>query len=143
MKKRIPHRNRSPYGWWIASYVLRAAWDDVPRPKSSSRQLIWKNTIVLKASNRNQAYTKAMRLGKLAQSNFWNKTSRKGRWVFEGLSSLLPIYEKFDDGAEVLWQEYNISFKKMRSWIKRKHALETFDDTPSLGDLLAIENKRK
>jgi len=28
MKKMIPYSNRSPYGWWIAAYVLRFEYYD-------------------------------------------------------------------------------------------------------------------
>ncbi|MFV1976928.1 MAG: hypothetical protein ACC651_14370 [Candidatus Scalindua sp.] len=54
---------------------------------------------------------------------------RKGCWRVEGLISLLPIYEELEDGAELIWNEYeNISVKKVKSWIRKKEELETFDD---------------
>lgn len=52
MKKEIPHRNRSSYGWWIASYIERAVWDDDPNPSPNSRCLSWENTILLQAPDR-------------------------------------------------------------------------------------------
>jgi hypothetical protein len=35
-----------------------------------------------------------------------SETRRRGAWRFEGLTSLLPICEKIEDGAEILWREY-------------------------------------
>ena len=137
MKDGIPHRNHSPHGWWIATYLERAAWDDEPDPPKNSRCLAWENTIVLRASDREAAYAKAVSLASQNSSEFSDdsNSARKGHWVFEGLVSLLPIHDDLKDGAEVLWTEHrNRTIGKVRSWVKRKDDLEVFDDTPSSGD---------
>lgn len=137
MKDGIPYRNHSPYGWWIASYIERAAWDDEPNPAPNSRCLAWENTIILQAPDREAAYEKAIALASQQTSQFEDSTrnNRKGHWVFEGLTSLLAIHEELTDGAEILWVEHNNrTVKKVRSWVKRKDELEVFDDTPSIGD---------
>lgn len=47
--------------------------------------------------------------------------------VFESLTSLLPIYEELEDGAEIVLKEYkNKSVKKAQSWVKPKEQLEVF-----------------
>ncbi|MDG4596694.1 MAG: DUF4288 domain-containing protein [Candidatus Contendobacter sp.] len=137
MKDGIPYRNHSPYGWWIASYIERAAWDDEPNPAPNSRCLAWENTIILQAPDREAAYEKAIALASQQTSQFEDSTrnNRKGHWVFEGLTSLLAIHEELTDGAEILWVEHNNrTVKKVRSWVKRKDEFEVFDDTPSIGD---------
>jgi hypothetical protein len=137
MKDGIPHRNHSPHGWWVASYVLRAAWDDEPSPDSTSKFLVWENTIILRAAERGEAYEKALRLAAESQSEFEDAESRgrKGRWILEGLTSLLPIYDELEDGAEILWEEHEeVPLEKIRSWVKSKTDLEAFDDTPAPGD---------
>lgn len=137
MKNGIPHRNHSPYGWWIASYIVRAAWDDQPCPPDKSRCLAWENTIILQAPDREAAYAKAVALASVEGSGFENGAgTRKGHWIFEGLTSLLAIHDELTDGAEILWTEHdNRTVGKIRSWIKRKDELEVFDDTPASGDL--------
>ena len=137
MKDGIPHRNHSPYGWWIASYILRAAWDDEPNPNPNSRCVAWVNTIILQAPDREAAYAKAIALGSQSSTEFEDpQRTRKGRWVFEGLSSLLPIYEELSDGAEILWEEYDgRTVRKVQSWVKQKEQLDAFDDTPGIGDV--------
>ncbi|MCC2639449.1 MAG: uncharacterized protein K0Q68_3168 [Moraxellaceae bacterium] len=134
MDENIPYRNRSPHGWWIASYIERTAWNDEPNPSPNSRCTAWENTIILKADTREQAYEKAILLAENS-SEFESPEGRKGHWVFEGLTSLLPIYSELEDGAEILWAEHeNRTLAKVRSWVKSKAELEVFDDTPAPGD---------
>jgi hypothetical protein len=134
MKKKIPFENRSPHGWWIAAYVTRFEYYDEDKKNLNRRCLAWENTIILKAKDRNEAYRKAVRLGKLANGQeMWEADSgRKGAWRFEGLTSLLPIYEELEDGAEVMWRKYaNRTVKKIRALAKPKEKLEAFDDKPA------------
>lgn len=138
MKNGIPHRNHSPHGWWIATYIERAAWDDEPDPAPKSRCLTWQNTIILQAPDREAAYAKAVSLASTYSAEFDDGAvdGRKGHWVFEGLTSLLPIYDELEDGAEILWVEHrNRTVQKIRSWVKQKDELEAFDDTAAFGDL--------
>ncbi|MCW1968700.1 MAG: DUF4288 domain-containing protein [Anaerolineae bacterium] len=130
MTNEIPFRNRSPYGWWIASYLERAAWDDEPNPSPNSRCLSWENTIILQAPDREAAYAKAVFLATQNVSEFVDDVrNRKGRWVFEGLTSLLPIHEELEDGAEIFWVEHrNKTIWKIQSKVKRKEDLEAFND---------------
>jgi hypothetical protein len=137
MKNGIPHRNHSPCGWWIASYIERTVWDDEPNPSLNSRCLAWEKTIILQAPNRDAAYEKVIALASQQTSQFVDTTrkNRKGHWVFEGLTSLLPIYDELSDGTEILWIEHkNRTIGKIRSLVKRKEKLEVFDDNPAIGD---------
>lgn len=137
MTAAIPYRNRSPHGWWIASYIERAVWDDDPDPAPNSRCTTWENTIILQAPDREAAYRKAIDLASQQSSAFADESGKRtGHWVFDGLTSLLAIHDKLEDGAEVLWEEHeNRTVAKVRSWVKEKHELEAFDDTPAVGDL--------
>ena len=64
------------------------------------------------------------------------KLMRTVHWKFLGLTELLPIYEKLEDGAEILWREhYNRSLRKILSKVKKKSELGIFDDTLAFGDM--------
>ena len=128
--KKASHQHRSPTGWWIASYIERAVWDDARRPSASSRCTAWENTIIFKAKDRDSAYSKAVRLGSSNKSTFSDAAGKKtGRWAFEGLTSLLPIYDELEDGAEVLWRDHSgRTLKRVRAMVKKKSELEAFDD---------------
>ena len=132
-KRKIPWRNRTPYGWWIASYLQRFEWKGSPPKSARSRCLAWENTIVFRAGNRDLAYGKAVVLAKRSAAGQWERMGdppgRLGRWVFEGFTSLLPIYEPLEDGAEVLWTEFRTkSIGTLRKRIKPKGRLESFED---------------
>lgn len=130
MASKIPYRNKSPYGWWIASYIERFEFDDEDTANLRRRCLAWENTILLQAKNREEAYRKAMTRGKHSEGSLAQFDGRSGRWRFEGLTSLLPIYEELRDGAEVLWKEHqNVTVRKVKSRIRQKKQLETFDDS--------------
>jgi hypothetical protein len=58
-----------------------------------------------------------------------SRTKRRGAWRFEGLTELLPVYERIEDGAEISWTEHsNRSVKKIKSLVRRKRDLAVFDD---------------
>jgi hypothetical protein len=130
-KRKIPSRNKSPFGWWVASYLERFEYEDENKDKLNRRCVAWENTIIIKARNREEAYRKAEKIGKLNNSNeaYRTMSGRMGIWKYEGLTSLLPIYEELEDGAEIIWKAHeNITVKKVKSWVKEKNGLEAFDD---------------
>jgi hypothetical protein len=128
----IPHRNRSPYGWWIAQILERFEYYDEDRANVNRRCLAWENTVLLKARTRDEAYRKALAEGRLSEgSEAWDmNTGRKGAWRFEGLTLLLPVYAKLEDGAEVLWTEYaGKTVRRIKAMVVPKERLGVFDDT--------------
>lgn len=133
MNAEVPQRNRSPHGWWVATYLERAAWDDEPAPVDDTRCLVWENTLLIRAGDREDAYAKALAYGRGKGNEFADaEDGRRGRWVFEGLSRLLPVYDELRDGAELMWTEHRGQpYAALRARLRRKHELEAFDD---LGD---------
>jgi len=129
---KIPYRNHSPYGWWIASYIERFEWKSEDRKNTKRRCLAYENTVLIKAPNREVAFKKAQGI----QNDYSRKWSlygdppgRPGRWVFEGLTSLLAVHEEIEDGAEILWRVHsNRSVNAMLARVKNKAELETFID---------------
>jgi hypothetical protein len=106
----------SPVGWYVATYQLRfvelaqAGNEDLER-----RFLTWENTILVKASQIDVAYDKAVEFG-LANTEPY-KGGPGGvavQWVFEGIVELLPIYDELDDGSEISWAESTRALKTIR-----------------------------
>ena len=119
----------SPTGWYVASILIRFEWDEEDKSNPNRRCLAWENQIILEAENPEEAYFKATEFGKLEESEMFDADDedRKGCWKFEGLTSLLPIYEELKDGAEIKWTEHlNRSVKTIRGRVKSKNELEVF-----------------
>ena len=133
MKKPIPEKSKSPYGWRIATIVERYEHFDEDKTKLNRRCTAWMNTVLIKASDREEAYRKAIAHGKIGTGSICGpEGGRQGHWVFEGLASLLPIYEQLEDGAEIMWEQAtNITVKTVKASVKKKKELECFqDDAP-------------
>ena len=129
----VPWRNKSPYGWWIASYIQRFEWKGKPPKSPRARCDAWENTILVRGNNRDAAYRKAVAFGKRACPRLWelhgDPPGRLGRWVYEGLTSLIAVYEPIEDGSEILWTEHaNTTLGAVRRRCKRKRMLETYQD---------------
>jgi hypothetical protein len=60
-----------------------------------------------------------------------------GVWRFAGISMLLPIYQKLQDGAEVLWTKRGrMTIDKAKSLALKKRQLPVFDDSePESGEI--------
>lgn len=95
------------------------------------RCLAHENTILIKAKDREEAYQKAVNLGRISEGMEARDTDtgRSGLWRYEGLTSLLPVYEELEDGAEIFWVKHvGKTVRKIQSRVKAKNELEVFDD---------------
>lgn len=129
--RKVPWRNHAPHGWWIASYLQRFEWKGAKPTTRRSKPLCWEHTVILTAKDRDSAFRKAIALGRSSATGKWQlldePPGQLGRWIFEGLTSLLPIYDSLEDGAEVLWQEHtHKTLGSLRQRIKPKAKLEVF-----------------
>lgn len=92
----------------------------------ASRCLVRLNLRLVQAKSREEAYRKAIKFG---QAGMPSKT-HGGEWRFAGISMLLPIYDKFDDGSEILWEEDKwMPIARLKRLVKSKRQLPVFDDS--------------
>lgn len=66
---------------------------------------VWINTHLIRASSPDEAYEKALNLGKLYEDSWTNTDGEQVVSRFRGLRDLLLVYEKLEDGAEIMWEE--------------------------------------
>lgn len=122
---KVPFRNQSHSGWWIFQEVEQWVSERQKKLSPSSRCRVWENTRLLRAKNRDEAYQKALKLGRAGHPS----KTKGGEWRFVGISLLLPVYEDIEDGAEILWVDRGlVSVKNLRRLTKTKHQLSVFDD---------------
>jgi hypothetical protein len=56
--------------------------------------------------------------------------TKGGEWRFAGISMLLPVCEKIEDGAEILWEDRGLlTVARLKRLVKSKQSLPVFDDT--------------
>ena len=87
----------SPTGWWIAGLL--------ERHQNSSRAEYWNNYRLIRAEHWRDAFQRALAHGR-SDSEVGSRAFSGGT-EFLGVTDLVPIYEPFEDGAEMLWQEYD------------------------------------
>ena len=130
-KSKVPIRNRSESGWWIFDEVEQWVSNRQRKLTRGSRCPVWVNTRILRAKNRDQAYRKAVALGRFGHPSKTNG----GEWRFAGISRLLPIYDGLEDGAEILWTKLGcIPITKIKKLVKTKRQLPVFNDNDEAKD---------
>jgi hypothetical protein len=86
MRKAVAHRNRNHTGWWIFREVEQWVSKRQKKLSPGSRCLVWENTRLIRAANREEAYRKALSLCK----RYSPSKTIGGEWRFAGISMLLP-----------------------------------------------------
>jgi hypothetical protein len=121
-------RNRSPVGWYVATYIERFEYEGENKTNLRRRCRAWENMILVKASTPAQAYRRAVQLAKKGGNLPWtNSRGEDGKLIFEGLTQLLPVYDELEDGAEICWTDHaNTSVQKVKRMIKKKTELAAF-----------------
>lgn len=129
----MKEKNKSPHGWWVATLIERFEYENEDTSNLKRRRRAWTNTIILKAKNRDEAYQKAIDYGNLGNDGKYEYidavSKKRSKIVFEGLSSLLPVYDEIDeDGTEIVFEDQFVSVGRIKSWIRKKEELEAFND---------------
>ena len=107
MKHVAYDKNISPVGWYLVSCLLRFVdRRDKDNDNDEKRFLSWENTLLVKAGGIDEAYDKGMKLARQATRPY--KGGPEGvlvQWKLVGITEVLPIYEKIEDGCEIAWTE--------------------------------------
>jgi hypothetical protein len=108
----------SPVGWYVGSYLLRfIELNEAGNDDPDASFLVWENTVIVRAENLDEAFQKVEAVG-LEQSEPYQGGPNGGvpvQWIFEGITDLLPIYQPLEDGAEIMWAEYeSVKLSKLR-----------------------------
>lgn len=121
--------NISPVDWYVAGVLLRIEVGKIDPSNGNRRCSAWENHILIKAKNPKEAFKKAIAKGKSEECEYLNTDKEVVRFIFEGLTTLVPVYDELEDGSEVLWTEYeNKAVKTIQSWAKGRQDLEVFQE---------------
>jgi hypothetical protein len=108
--------------WFLADVIERAEEVGKDKTNPNRRCLTWTNTILIQALSLEEAYDKAVKVAKENYSMRYKAASGKTvSWKVLGLSSLVPIYEDIEDGAEIAFTDDGyISAKRSENMVKSK-----------------------
>lgn len=114
--------NVSPAGWYYCSYLIRFC--EVGNPINDdleARFSSWENTVLIQANSIEQAYDKTVKIGLSQQDIYTNVEQKQVQWVFEGVTEVLPIYDKLEDGVEIAFTARNHrKLKNLRKMVLEK-----------------------
>ena len=77
------------------------------RHSHPNRTVYWNNYRLIRASHWREAFRRAIEMG--TSSTETGRRAFGHPQSFLGITDLVPIYDEFEDGAEVLWQEFDSS----------------------------------
>jgi hypothetical protein len=107
--------------WYLADIVLEHRIDGDPR------NLVHVNTHLLEAESPDEAYVKAIDLGRRSEQEYLNTDSRAVRAVFRGLRGLDVIHDPLEDGAEIAYSEsVDVSEEELSRWLVPRESLSVF-----------------
>ncbi len=100
-------KNVSPVGWYLVSYLLRfVELDDKDKNNDNARFLSWENSILVRATDQDEAYEKGVKMAHAATEPYQGGSAGVPvQWELVGVTEVLPIYEELGDGAEIAWTE--------------------------------------
>ena len=116
---KIDSSYHSDYGWYIVTVLERFERLNEDTSNPNRRCTAWENTLIVKADSILLAYDKVVKEEKKTRSSDVTELNgHKGRWVFEGIIDILPIYEEFEDMAELIWKEHRrVAVKTVKSQV--------------------------
>ena len=118
-------KNVSPVGWYFGAYLLRfVELDDAEKNDPERMFLSWENTVLVKAESLEMAYDKIEKIGQESSEPY--KGGTQGipvQWEYLGITDILPVYEKIEDGVEIAWAERTRKLKNLRKRVIPKNSI--------------------
>ena len=97
------------------------------RVEGERRNVVHTNCTLIRADSPEQAYKKAIALGKRGNTRYENVNGKKVTIRFRGLRELNVIHDELDHGAEISFdRNVGVSEKRIESWIPPKQRLGVF-----------------
>ncbi|HZB88772.1 MAG TPA: DUF4288 domain-containing protein [Terracidiphilus sp.] len=107
--------------WFLADLIQQFTFVD-------GSHSIYVNTLLVKATSVEQAYEKALGFGEVYNHNFTNTDQEEVKSSFRGLRDLYLIYETLEDGAELIYEEFEeITEEEIAAIVTPKEKLAAFE----------------
>jgi len=107
--------------WFLADLIQEFTYLD-------GSHSIYVNTVLVKANSVEQAYEKALGFGEVYNYSFTNTDQEEVKVSFRGLRDLYLIYDKLEDGAELIYEDYDeITEEEIAAMVTPMEKLTAFD----------------
>jgi hypothetical protein len=107
--------------WFLADLIQQFTFVD-------GGHSIYVNTLLVQASSVEKAYEKALEFGKVYNESFTNTDGEEVKVSFRGLRDLYLIYDKLEDGAELIYEEYEeITEEEIAAMVTPMEKLAAFE----------------
>ena len=107
--------------WYLAELVQELVVAGDPR------NVIWRNLTLIHASSPDDAYEKALDLGRAGDSEYLNPAGNLVTTRFRGISFMDVIHDTLEHGAELLFHsETQVSEEQVAKLLRSKEELELF-----------------
>jgi len=115
--------------WYIAELILEI------NVEGDTRNVVHKNLILIEASSADDAYSKAIAMGKQNEMAYENPHGKNVRISYRGINKLNLIDDPLEDGAELMYEEdIGMSSAQIDDLIRPKNMLAVFrGDMPTQG----------
>ena len=121
----IPHGAR----WYVAEIVVEI------QVEGDARNIVHRNLILVNATSPEDAYQRAMDLGRQSEDTYKNPESRTVVSRFRGLGQLDVVHDRLEHGAELrFFEDVSVPGEQIERWLKSKEQLNVFREIdPSKG----------
>jgi hypothetical protein len=115
--------------WYLADVVLEH------RIEGGPRNVVHVNTHLIEAESPEQAYEKAIALGRTEELEYANTEGAMVRVIFRGLRGLNVIHEDLEDGAELSYTEaVAVPEEELQRWVRPQEELAVFAPAADRGN---------
>ena len=114
--------------WYLAWIVQEITVEGDPR------NVVHTCTRLIRAHSPEEAYDKALRLGREEEVTYENSDGKGVKIVFRGLNDLIGIYEDLEDGAELTYEEeVGVKEDEIKRMLTERERLSVFQDGKGSG----------
>ena len=107
--------------WYLAEIVEELTVAD------DSRNVVWKNLTLVHASSPDDAYERALQLGRSGETEYLNSAGKLVTIRFRGLSFLDVIHDPLEHGSELMFHSnIGVAPAELSKLIRSKEELELF-----------------
>lgn len=115
--------------WYVAEIVEEI---DV---EGDSRNIVHKNLVLIRSDSPDDAYIKALEIGRKGEGSYSNPSGSLVRTRFRGLSYLDVIHDRLEHGAELLYERKTaVPEEEIQKWLLTREKLPLFNESEPASD---------